>query len=392
MFLSILIDNFQGIKNEIKIDCKALPKKRVSDKILLIDNEVKVNKIVGIIGSNASGKSSIVNAMKYLTDFISQDSEIDKKRENFLKSQNEPNRITKIAIELFIPNGDGKGYYDYSLSYCNKGINEILKCKKKYNEKWKLIFDIKNDKFISDINFRWKFYKNIITHYNDDKKMYYKLTACKEFYNYYINNCLCIGSEDMNSEAISNIIFELGKIKILDKISEIANLVDKSIKRCAIENNEIVFYNFDNKMLKLDQISIGTQKFIILVLCIAIVLDDKGVLVIDEIENNMFYDILGYIYLIFKNESDIQLIFTTNNKFVFDIKDKYNEKYIDNDQIYELTKYKNNTISAIRNILRNDKVFSRSIELEDSIKDKFVYNMFKYMQEFHENQNDNNLK
>ena len=51
------------------------------------------------------------------------------------------------------------------------------------------------------------------------------------------------------------------------------------------------------------------------------------------------------------------------------------EKYIDNDQIYELTKYKNNTISAIRNILRNDKVFSRSIELEDSIKDKFIYNM-----------------
>ena len=106
----------------------------------------------------------------------------------------------------------------------------------------------------------------------------------------------------------------------------------------------------------------------------------------------MFYDILGYIYLIFKNESDIQLIFTTNNKFVFDIKDKYNEKYIDNDQIYEIIKHKNNTISAIRNILRNDKVFSRSIELEDSIKDKFTYNMFKYMQEFHENQNDNNLK
>ena len=50
--------------------------------------------------------------------------------------------------------------------------------------------------------------------------MYYKLTACNEFYNYYINNCLCIGSEDMNSEAISNIIFELGKIKILDKISK----------------------------------------------------------------------------------------------------------------------------------------------------------------------------
>ena len=82
------------------------------------------------------------------------------------------------------------------------------------------------------------------------------------------------------------------------------------------------------------------------------------------------------------------MIFTTNNKFVFDIKDKYNEKYIDNDQIYELTKYKNNTISAIRNILRNDKVFSRSIELEDSIKDKFIYNMFKYMQEFQQHRQD----
>ena len=135
MFLSILIDNFQGIKNEIEIDCKALPKKRVSDKILVIDNEVKVNKIIGIIGSNASGKSSIVNAMKYLADFISQDSEIYKKREEFLRAQNELNRITKIAIELFIPNGEGKGYYTYSLSYSNKGINEILKWKKKYNEK-----------------------------------------------------------------------------------------------------------------------------------------------------------------------------------------------------------------------------------------------------------------
>ena len=392
MFLSILIDNFQGIKNEIKIDCKALPKKRVSDKILLVDNEVKINKIVGVIGNNASGKSSIVNAMKYLAEFISQDSEIDKKREYFLKFQNEPNRITKIAIELFIPNGDGKGYYKYSLSYSNKGINEILKWKKKYNEKWKRIFDIYNDKFISDINFRWKFYNNIVAHKNIDKKTYYELTICKEFYNYYVNKCLCIGSEDINSEVISNIILDFKDKKILDIILKIANVVDNSIKSCAIENGEIVFYNFDNKILKLDQISIGTQKFTILILCIGIIAYTRGVIIIDEIENNLFYDILEYIYIIFKGYDDIQLIFTTNNKFVFDIKDKYNEKYIDNDQIYELTKYKNNTISAIRNILRNDKVFSRSIELEDSIKDKFVYNMFKYMQEFHENQNDNNLK
>lgn len=389
MFLSILIDNFQGIKNEIEIDCKALPKKRVSDKILVIDNEVKVNKIIGIIGSNASGKSSIVNAMKYLADFISQDSEIYKKREEFLRAQNELNRITKIAIELFIPNGEGKGYYTYSLSYSNKGINEILKWKKKYNEKWKLIFDVDNDKFISDINFRWKFYNNIVAHKNINKKNYYELTACKEFYNYYVNKCLCIGSEDINSEAISNIILEFKEKEILDKISNIANVVDNSIKSCALENGEIVFYNFDNKILKLDQISIGTQKFTILILCIAIMVYTKGVIVIDEIENNLFYDILEYIYSIFKSDKDIQLIFTTNNKFVFDIKDKCNEKYIDNDQIYELTKQKNNTISAIRNILRNDKLFSRSIELEDSIENnKFIYNMFKYMQEFHKYKQD----
>ena len=69
MFLNITIDNVLGISNEIELNLIA-ESKRSSKKetVYNISRGLNVNKINGIIGPNASGKSSILHTIAGITN------------------------------------------------------------------------------------------------------------------------------------------------------------------------------------------------------------------------------------------------------------------------------------------------------------------------------------
>ena len=73
MFTKIIIENILGINNKIELDLMATPKKKEKkDTIVEIETNVNVNKVNGIIGANASGKSSIIHSLLELRVFLAQ--------------------------------------------------------------------------------------------------------------------------------------------------------------------------------------------------------------------------------------------------------------------------------------------------------------------------------
>ena len=146
MLLNIKIDNYKGVSNNINISCIASNKiKHSNNDISKISEKTKILKNICIIGSNASGKTSILNAIETVQDFllfphrksISNNKDFDSfiKRMtpeelkkfsidiNTLKLGEQNNLRSKdkstIVLELFIPKRKNNisGIYTYTLMY-----------------------------------------------------------------------------------------------------------------------------------------------------------------------------------------------------------------------------------------------------------------------------------
>ena len=130
MFNKIIIENILGINNKIELDFMSTPKKKEKkDTIVEIEPNINVNKVAGIIGANASGKSSIIHSLLELRIFLAQYKIIEMAKEKndekmlkyisnrFLPERNLENleKDSKIILEMYIPKGDVPGYYTYSL-------------------------------------------------------------------------------------------------------------------------------------------------------------------------------------------------------------------------------------------------------------------------------------
>ena len=145
-------------------------------KVIEIEPNINVNKVIGIIGPNASGKSSIIHSLLELRIFLAQyqivETAKEKKDEKMLKYMSNRflpernlenlNEDSEITLEMYIPNGEIPGYYTYSLIYNNDRLNEKLFYRKKYkSKKQQLIEDFNTDTKRSDIGYKC-FYKDSI--------------------------------------------------------------------------------------------------------------------------------------------------------------------------------------------------------------------------------------
>ena len=75
MYIYFKIDNICGIDKEITIDFLAEPRKRNKrETVVEIDKGKSLNKITGILGCNASGKSSIIKSIMMVDMFLKYNS------------------------------------------------------------------------------------------------------------------------------------------------------------------------------------------------------------------------------------------------------------------------------------------------------------------------------
>jgi len=385
MLLHIKIDNFKGISKEINIACIASNKIRHSNNdISTISEKAKALKNICIIGSNASGKTSILEAIQSVknflmfpyrksipgnnkfNDYIQDMSPEDIKQlilninKLYLGEQNNlrENEKTTIQLEIYIPKRERNicGIYTYTLMYDNNYekngvILEQLEFRKNYdNKKNKIIFS-GNNIIESEISTAvlYQNNKSQTSIHNTERNIQYFKSFLDEImdHSYYLN-----GSEmaDLNN-AMHN---------YKDKFKKLCNIADDKIINVTIDKNSqeqvIKFWNSKKSYLTFSQLSNGTKKIIVIGSIILEALENNKLLLIDEIEISLHPTLVDFLIRL-NNVNDSnhysQIIFTTHSPFIaFSMK---------NDQLYYIDNANNdllvsNICDAINNgIISKDK-------------------------------------
>lgn len=385
MFLNITIDNVLGISNEIELNLIA-ESKRSSKKetVYNISRGLNVNKINGIIGPNASGKSSILHTIAGIGNFLSEDINMKELKNcegstkntivydisGFLPKQYDNTRKSKVSMDLYITKGNKPGFYRYSIEYTSNlqeetKVREKLEYKTKYNNQWEIKSNIEFKEYRSEIGYKCNHYESIANDYKqiseelyksfEDKMQYYKT-----FYYHYI---FCSHSQlsDDFITPISELYLECWLEQDEAMVNKIIRYIDKKVNKIylkKIEDSEIIKVDtVENKMIDFYDLSQGTRKFLMFMYSVIRVIQNEGILICDEIENSLHIDLVRFILKMFKIDNNAsQIIYTANTESAMD------EKIIRKDQI-NIIERENGILKIIKFseiARRNDTSFNRA--------------------------------
>lgn len=389
MITRAVIRNFMGVENEITISCIANNKiKREYSPFMFDDDNVNILRSIGIIGSNGSGKTSILNAFCTIQTFVNFPfRKSTKDNQNFIEqikklpqevleqilkdfntlslpsaNINHINDDIYISIEMYIPHDIEKdnigGYYTYSLLYNNDyqtvGIKEEkLSYRKKYNSKKENIIFCVNNIIESELGTTLLYRNNNINQKSEMIKYY------ESFGDALINKTDFIfmgDSEDLNTfyKSHDNMFVKL------------CNLADKKIVKVTLEKKDnqelLIFLNKDNNKLYFEQLSEGTQKTIVLGCKIINSIENNRIVFVDELEKSLHPSLANFLVLLIQKankKSYNQLFFTTHSLDL--AMNLYNDQlyYIDNkDENYNF----NNISEAIKKgIITKDKTIQKAL-------------------------------
>ncbi len=352
MFTKIIIENILGINNKIELDLMATPKKKEKkDTIVEIETNVNVNKVNGIIGANASGKSSIIHSLLELRVFLAQYEIVENaKKKNddkflkiiynrFLPERNfeNLNEDSEITLEMYIPNGEIPGYYTYSLIYNNEKLNEKLIYRKKYrSKKYQVIENFITETKRSDIGYKCFYKDSILKDYEEvGKQLVDKFNETikyyKTFYQYYVGDSIYqIGINDIDYINMEETIDFIKNNE--DIIVRLLSIVDPKIENVIFENDEdgeeiVKFKTIRNVKLNIWDLSTGTRRILQLLITILKTIKNNGVMLCDEIETALHRELVQLIIQLYlKNVNCSQLFFTTHLPEILDQSNMRNDQ------------------------------------------------------------------
>lgn len=362
MLLSLKIDNYKGVKNEINISTIASNKiKHTNFDVSKIDNNVKLLKNICLIGSNASGKTSILNAIESAQNFllfpyrrkITNDKDYidlinsmspDELKKFMIKfntlNLGEQNNLrqndkTTIEIELYVPKRKNNisGIYKYTLLYKNDySKNGVLMEKLEYKSNIKHkshILSLKNNIIESEIG-------TAILYENNDNLNRSSLNYVqyfKSFFDEMIEYTSCV-----DGKASINLFDAFNQNRKLFLL--LANIADDKIINVTIdenaENPKMLFWNSNNSYLSFSQLSNGTKKTIVMGCILIEALKNNSLLLVDEIELSLHPALVDFLINLNKTKDFnhfSQLFFTTHSPFV--------AFSLSNDQLYYIDNHNN---------------------------------------------------
>ena len=384
MILKVKLSNIAGIKDFMELNFMAnKTDKKNRNSIYITEDNIWINRIIGIIAGNAHGKTTILDAIASVGSFI--ESSFRKKRipsfnniemaeykeeyrekvlqqlisdfTNFeLPASNKLNTNinSEIQIEMYIKSDDNltSGYYLYSLEfdkfYKTEGIKkESLEFKNKYTKKYSKIFEIFNS-FESEIGYKIAYEKNYINELKsnniktDDFER--KIKFYKTFRNHYNNDSNVIFADNYIFPEFY-VIDMIEKCKNIKQLIQFVKLADDNIQNISIEKNsdgtDKLIFNYNEFSLGYNEISTATQKLVAMAYSILESSEKNSVFLIDEFDNSLNLEISKFLIDVFaqKENSMSQIIFTTNNPDILD--------NLRRDQIYLILKdkYKINAIN-----------------------------------------------
>ncbi|HOM03105.1 MAG TPA: ATP-binding protein [Acetivibrio sp.] len=398
MLIEYRVKNFMSFKNEIVLSMVADNNRELSDTNLFQHESMTLLKSAAIFGSNASGKSNLIESFSFLNNIFSSYADTHKMIANLpyfkldTESQNKP---AFFEISFFL-NGkrhrygieiDNKGIYSEWLyfvpkrqeaCYFERKRNEIVRTGTYFEDKKALdyikpdvarpfLFTLAQD---SIKEFDWA--KEIVNYL----KFYIRPSNLPEmFFKSMIEEEILKGSEskilskeevlsflkdaDIGIAGISVIKKKTDEDEFLRQFIEFIKQKGQSVE--AAESNELETYmhhfKYDEQYnivgeerFPLDVESRGTAKLYALLFPVLFVLKNGGILLVDEIESSLHPLLCERIIRLFNdsktNPHNAQLIFTTHNTLLM------NPKLLRRDQIYfiEKNEYGESTMYSLYDI------------------------------------------
>jgi uncharacterized protein len=337
-----------------------------------------VSTVLGIKGSNGSGKTNILQALSFLSHFCTTGARKE-------VTSNDENIQPKIAVDSFFFNSDPicfyiefnieEKQYTYETTIQDGNIvkeqlcrtikskrtlverenNTITKCIADFNE-FKT-FELNENTSILEMTRKFKFKKNIqILH--DIYNFFFKIITNVNYYGYHdfkrsISN---ISKDFLNNP--KKLLFTREIIKASD--SSISGLEIKKFKDPEGEDTyqPIFMHKLGNSELELSfsKQSSGTQKLYRVLGAYFSVITSGGVLILDEFDIHLHALMLPLLVNLFENKDinkfGAQLIFTAHNTEIIDTLGKYRMILVNKEE-GESYAYRLDDIPG--NIVRNDR-------------------------------------
>lgn len=375
MFTKICIENFEGFLNRVEFDFIAKSRNRKNQICLYKTHDgIYINKLIGILAGNASGKTTIIDALGKMgslmlkpimtLDFNKEKKNINKMLKNEKIDEIEISQIienlqnnvclevqhvsskmldTYIEVEMYIDDYELSGYYNYILQFngmTKKITTEKFTYRKNYKNNPTEILNLQN---ISECQFYYinKYYDNIINLEMLNKEgLENRYKYINTFFRHYINDSEIVGTE------IPYFMEEVSFLKFYKKnkqmMEQIIKIVDPKISKIKMkpdsDEEELIYELKTGGSITRDELSTGTKRFLSLIVNAMDVIRNKGVLLIDEIEENMHKELIFLILRIFVqlDNNSTQIIFTTNLPEIFDCLNEYEQKLFKQDSIFLL--------------------------------------------------------
>lgn len=378
MLLQFKFRNHKCFYDETILDLMATQEKRYIDSTFDVNGN-RILPVVEIHGANASGKSSVLEALHFMFELIKSSSKVDVNEElpvfPFAFSENSRNENSEYEVSILI----GDFEYRYGFSMNKNGIDEEWLYKKKFASsttmKQKIIFERINNKVLFGRSYEkykkaWKLFGNN-SDFNINKLLVLSNLAIKEekgvlrdIYNY-INKFIfridsvfkqqisidLLNRDNLLYKKFQNIINEFDPCLLGIKIDE---LVDNSGNKSYSING--VHKNIDNDkdhiLIPLHYESDGTIKIFNIMPTILMNLEFGGLLCIDELDVKLHPLLFRKIVNMYKdktiNKNNAQLIYTAHSTFLFNSDDlRRDELYLvekdlfGKSQLYSLSEFKN---------------------------------------------------
>ena len=343
MILEIRLSNFFSIKDEVVLDMQAASiqtkKAKELEENTFVCGDERLLKTVAIYGANASGKSSLIKAIRACVGMIF--------------SSHNYNENTIFAFTPFKFGGIGKPStffirfllegieYEYSFEL-NKV--EILKEALYYypNGRRSLVFSRDETKGPDKKNiyeFRSVIRRPMDVAANTSKKTLFVSRAsqmdrdtAKDVFRYF-NERFILNYFGYNSFSVERLLNEnkVFSTAVIDPAdNQILSVEDIQKPQLVIttyhRNNPDVPFNF------FAEESDGTQRLFNMMLTILDIVKNNKILLIDEIETQLHIKLVEYIIGLFNKSESAQLIYTTHNTYLL------NTNKLRKDQIYFVNK------------------------------------------------------
>jgi len=364
MLVNFRVENFKSFKDYTEFSMEATKLKNLKESNTFDVNNVSLLKSAVIYGANASGKSSLLDAIERMRSIIKDSISVEKMNkyvhQSFLLNSVTEKKETMFEIEFIIDDF----LYRYNFEINLKGVilkeqlfqkklqararevslfnrveqtitlGTLFKEGKLIQEKTRenalfLVVVAQFNGEISEKILNWFNQLNVLSNIKSDEFKHYSFDMLEEdaFKNKIVD---FIKSADVGIFNITKKKISFDELKIDEKELEVLptflldKLKDKGLS--TIETQHMQYDEVNNfkklKSFDLGLESDGTQKLLALSAPIIDTLVEGSILVIDELDNSMHTDLVKAIIKLFNsketNPNNAQLIFTTHDTNLLD--------------------------------------------------------------------------